>query len=86
MEPTEMQQLIFAIGNTNRLAILALFDAVAEMLGPDADEFRMRFIRQLDGRAQIDGPEKRLLLDLVATVRAERAADTTPGTHRSKLS
>lgn len=76
---TPEQALIFTLSNANRLAVLALFDAVAEMLGPDTDELRMRFMRHLEGRASEPHPEARLLRDLAAQVQAERVSGTSPG-------
>lgn len=86
MELEELRQFTFSMGNAHRMALLALFDAIAEMLGPDADECRLRFIRHLEGRADAANahPEARLLRDLVAQVRAERIADTTGDTGRTR--
>lgn len=86
MELTEEQKLAFAFANAQQQALLAMLDAVAEMLGPDGDEFRMRFIRHLEGRAAPGHPESRLLTLLAERVRTERAADTTPGTARTRPS
>jgi hypothetical protein len=86
MENESMQRVMFTLANAHRLALLALFDAMTEMVGSADDEFRMRFIRHLEGRADDASAhqEARLLRDLVAQVRAERIADTTGDTGHTR--
>lgn len=63
-----------------RLALLALFDAVAEMLDPDSDEFRMRFMRHLHSRRPSGDPlAAKLLEQFAAQIESEASPPQTGG-------
>lgn len=75
MELETLQHFTFTAARAQQLALLAMFDAMAEMLGSNADEFRMRFIRHLQGRADPSIPEARWLNDIAAEVAAQASGN-----------
>ncbi len=83
-ELNEFEQGMLVIANAHRLALLALFDAVAEMVDVEPNELRMRFMHHLHGRASSQHPEARLLREVAAQLEQEVSAHTTADTARSR--